>query len=91
MPQLFGAYKSVYDVLPFVMQDEDQPRHRPVSVTAELHQLTSRGSADKPLSFFAEDGQSYDIMEGFDKGHLIANQFLNENRNFNIVPMYLVI
>lgn len=67
---------------------EDQQRQRPISAQARLHHLTSKGTAQPPLAFYSFSDQNFDKMESFDKGHLIANEFINENKEFNIVPMY---
>jgi DNA/RNA non-specific endonuclease len=85
---VYGNHNSQFDLQPFNYGGETQARFRPVTAEAILHNLTSKGKAEPPYAFIRKDDDTYDLMEDFDKGHLIANQFLNENNPFNIVPMY---
>jgi hypothetical protein len=88
MVEKYGAHGSVFTCSPFTWDDEDEQRFRPVKAVALLHNLSSKGKAEHPLAFLSADTQYYDLMEGFDKGHLIGNQFINENGDFDIVPVY---
>jgi hypothetical protein len=83
-----GSCNSLFQLKKFSYAAETTQRYRPVYAEAVLHNLTSKGSASPPHSFIRYDDMTYDLMEDFDKGHLIANQFSNENSDFNIVPMY---
>jgi hypothetical protein len=89
MPRsVIGKFGSQFTLDTFAYADEIQARERPIAVEAALHMLTSKDKAAPPNSFWSPEDQNFDLMESFDKGHLVANEFLNENSPFNIVPMY---
>ena len=72
-----------------VMLEDGSKRSRPTMVMALLRDVSSFvQAAPHPLAYIDEDGWG-DPMDGYDKGHMIARQFIgaDADQNGNVVPL----